>query len=61
LALGLEPRHDLLGVHAQLDDLERDTAPHWLLLFRHPDRAEGSLADWLEEFVTTDVIAGLLD
>ena len=39
LALGFEPGDDALGVHAQLDDLERHAPPHRLLLFGHIDHA----------------------
>src|SRR5258705_321691 len=34
LTLGFETRHDLAGVHAPLDDLERHAASHRFLLFR---------------------------
>jgi hypothetical protein len=30
LPLGFKARHDLPGVHAQLDDLERHATPHRL-------------------------------
>jgi hypothetical protein len=39
LALGLEPRHHLRGVHPRLDDLERDLAPDRPGLFGQPDFA----------------------
>jgi hypothetical protein len=47
LALLLEARDDLLGVHAELDDLERDLALDRLLLLRHEDRTEAAFADQL--------------
>ena len=51
LALGFEARDDLLRVHAQLDDLERDAPLHRLRLLRHPDRAQAALADLLQQLV----------
>ena len=46
LPLGLEPGDDLLGVHAQLDDLERDAPPHRLGLLGHIDHAAAAFADF---------------
>jgi hypothetical protein len=40
LPLGLEADDNLLGVLAQLDNLQRHFAPHRLLLLRQPDGAE---------------------
>ena len=60
LALRLETGHDLLGVHAQLDDLERHTAADRLLLFGHIDRAKTAFADFFEQFVTANGITRLL-
>ena len=51
LPLGLEPGDDLLGVHAQLDDLERDPAAHRLLLLGHVDHAAAAFADLLQQLV----------
>ena len=59
LAFGLEAGDDLLGVHAQLDDLERDATTHWLLLLGHVHHAEGAHADLLEEFEGADFVARL--
>lgn len=56
LALGLKPRHHLASVHAQLDDLQRDTAADGLLLLSHVNHAETTLADSLQKFVTADAI-----
>ena len=59
LPLGLEPRDDALGVHAQLDDLERNAAAERLLLFGHVNHAAAALADLLEQFVAADFVARL--
>ena len=47
LAFGLEAGDDLFGIHAQLDDFERDTASNRFLLLRHIDHAAAAFADWL--------------
>ena len=49
----------LFGVHAQLDDLERDAAANRLLLFGHIDHAAAAFADLLEQLVAADAVAGL--
>jgi hypothetical protein len=36
----------ILGVHAQLDDLERDAAAHRFLLLGHIDHAAAAFADF---------------
>ena len=59
LPLGLEPGDDLLGVHAQLDDLERHPAAHRLLLLGHVDHAAAALADLLQQLVAANPVAGL--
>ena len=58
LAFGFEPRDHLPGVHAQFDDLERDTALQRLALFGHINGAETALADLLEQLVVVDHSAG---
>ena len=61
LPLGLEPRHHLLGVHAQLDDLECDAASDGFALFGGPDRAEAAFAlDPLSEAETMQMVRDLL-
>jgi hypothetical protein len=60
LAFGLEAGHDLPGVHAELEDLERGLAPDRLGLLGHPDRAERALADDLDQLVAADAPAGRL-
>ena len=59
LPLGLEAGDDLLGVHAQLDDLERDAAADRLLLLGHVDHAAAAFADLLQQFVAANLVAGL--
>ncbi len=54
LALGAEPRQHLPRVHAGLDELECDGAPHRLGLLRHVDRAHTPLTDGLQELVRAD-------
>ena len=58
LPLGFEPGDDLLGVHAQLDDLQRHPPPHRFLLLGHIDDAAAAFADLLEQLVTADPVAG---
>ena len=53
LPLGFEAGDDLLGVHAQLDDLERDPAAHRFCLLGHTDHAAAAFADSLQETVRT--------
>ena len=60
LSLRLEARDDLARVHAELDDLQRDTPPHRLLLFRHPHDAESALTDLLTQFVRANMLAPFL-
>ena len=57
LPLRLEARDDLLGVHAQLDDLERDAPADRLLLLGHIDHAAAAFADFLEQFVAANPLA----
>ena len=60
LPLGFEAGDDLLGVHAQLDDLERDPAANRFLLLGHINHAAAAFADLLEQFVAADAVAGFL-
>lgn len=59
LPLSLEASDNILGVHAEANDLERDAAPDGVLLFGHVNGTASSFADLLEEFIATDFIAGL--
>ena len=54
LPLGFKARDDLLGVHAQLDDLERDAAADRFLLFGHVNDAAAAFADLFPKFVTCE-------
>ena len=58
LPLGLEAGHHLLGVHARLEDLQRDLATDRLLLLGHEDDAETTLANLLQQLVGPDDRAG---
>ena len=60
LPLGLEPGEDLAAVHARLDDLERDHAPHRPRLLGHVDRAHAPFADLLQQLVWADDRARLV-
>ena len=59
MPFGGEPSHDLAGVHARLDDLERDLALHGFLLLGHKHQAEAAFADLFLELVRPDHRAGL--
>jgi hypothetical protein len=58
LALRLKSGYDALGVHAQLDDLERNAPTNRLFLFRHVDNPAAAFTNLLEQFVTADPITG---
>ena len=58
LPLDFEAGDDALGVHAELDDLQRDAAADGLLLFGHVDDTASAFADSLQQLVTSDAIAG---
>src|SRR5439155_16021854 len=49
---------DVAGVHAELDDFERNAAANRFLLVGHIDHAAPAFADLLEEFVVADAFAG---
>ena len=57
LPLGLEPGDDILGVHAQLDDLECHAAADGMFLIRHVNRAAAALADFLQQLVMAKRLA----
>src|SRR6478736_3619323 len=59
LSLGFEPGDDAPGVHAWLDDFQRNLATNGFLLFRHEHHTAPSLADLLEQFVPADAITWL--
>ena len=60
LALLLEAGDHLLGVHPQLDDLERDPARHRLALVGEEHRAEAAGADLFDQGVAAEDRAGSL-
>ena len=57
LPLRLKPCNHRLGVHAQLDDLQRDTSPDRLGLFGDIDHAATTFTDFFEQFVTAEGLA----
>ena len=58
LALGLEAGDDLFGVHARLDDLERDLAADGALLLGEEDDSHAALAELADDRVGADARAG---
>ena len=60
LPFRLKPGDDRLGIHAQLDDLEGDSAPNGFLLFGHINHAATAFADLLQKFVAANAVAGFL-
>ncbi len=60
LAFRLEPRDDGLGVHPELDDLERDASANRFLLLGHVNDATAAFADLLQKFVAANTVARLL-
>ena len=54
LALGLEARDDVRGVHPGLDDFQRDLALNRTGLFGEPDLAHPACADALKETIRPD-------
>src|SRR5262249_39401546 len=60
LALGLESGDYTPGVHAGLDDFQGNSAMNRLLLFRHEYHTVPSLANLLDQFISTNVIACFL-
>ncbi len=57
LSLRLEPGDHLLGVHAQLDDLEGNPPLDRFPLLGGPDRAEAAFADPLQQLVAAERLA----
>src|SRR5262249_5500560 len=60
LSLGIEASDNLLGVHTQLDDLERNSPPNRFLLVSHIYHAAAAFADLFEEFEAANSVARLL-
>ncbi len=59
LPLRLKSGNDRLGIHAELDDLERDSALNRFELLGHVNDPAAAFADLLEQFVAPDFVAGL--
>ena len=57
LPLRLEAGDDLLGVHAQLDNLQRHAPSHRFSLLRDIHHAAPAFADPLQKFVTPERLA----
>jgi hypothetical protein len=57
LALGFEASDDGLGIHAQLDDFERDPSPNRFGLLGDIDHATASFANSLEQLITANALA----
>ena len=55
LALGLEPRDDLVRIHPRLDDLDGDAAADWLRLLGEVDGTHAALAEELDDTIRSDV------
>ena len=60
LAFRFESGNDALGVHAQLDHLDRNLAPNGLALLSPINDAEAPLADLLQKFIAAYGITDLL-
>ena len=56
----IEPGDDLPGVHARLEHLQRDLAPHRFGLLGHENYPKAALSDLLKKFVGADLRAGLV-
>jgi hypothetical protein len=57
LALGFEAGDHLIGVHAEPDDLQGDSALDRMLLFGLENGSEASLPDALEDLVGADLLS----
>jgi hypothetical protein len=60
LPLGFKAGDHVLGVHAELDDFERDPAANRLLLFGHVNHTAAPFANLLQQFVAADAVTGLV-
>ncbi|MFO0911613.1 MAG: hypothetical protein U0795_01545 [Pirellulales bacterium] len=52
MTLGVKPRQHLLGVHPQLDQLDRDLAADWFGLLSHPDGTHPAFPNPLQQSIT---------
>ena len=60
LPLGVEPRHNLPGVHPQLDDLQRHNAANWLPLLGLINNPHPTFADLFEDAEGADLLRFLV-
>ena len=60
LPLRFEAGDHASGVHAQLDDLQRDATTHGFVLFGHINNAAAAFAQFLEQLVRADIAPQLL-
>ena len=60
LPFRLEPGYNRFGIHAQLDDLERDPAANRLLLFGHVNDAATTFTNLLQKLVAANPVPGFL-
>src|SRR5262249_50718177 len=60
-ALGLKARNVAFGIHARLDDLKRDPAANRFLLLSYKDNPATSFPDLMEQPISSDQFARLLD
>ena len=58
-ALGFEAGDHVFGVHPQLDDFEGNAAANGFFLLGHINHPATAFADFLQEFVAPNVVAGL--
>jgi hypothetical protein len=57
LPFGLKASNYLLGIHARLDDFQRDPAFDWSLLFGKVNYTAATFSQYAEEFVSTNLTA----
>ena len=60
LALGFETRDDRACIHAELDDFESDAATDRFFLLRQIHDAAAALADFFQELVPANALAGVV-
>src|SRR3954447_14381647 len=60
LSFRFEPSDDRLGIHSQLNDLQRYMATNRLKLLRHVNHPAPAFADLLEQLTAADSLARLL-
>jgi hypothetical protein len=58
LPFGVKARHDILGIHPQLNDFQSHAPSDWLLLLGHVHDAATAFTQFLQEFIPSDASAG---